>query len=72
MADEMKKLPPNEGPVAGDADHERKFGPTEFAVIASNEDRRLEGIVLMAVGALAMVVGVMGLLGMNVFDRERR
>jgi len=52
---------------------QRGFGPTEFSIVqAGDESNRLQGVALMLVGTLAMLVGIMGLLGHNVFERDRR
>ncbi len=68
----MSDNPMTEAPSAKRDDQERKFGATECFVESNPTSRTEQGLVLMAVGLLGMVVGVMGLLGMNVFDRDRR
>ena len=66
--------PIDELPDGEQASESHKFGPTEFGLVrVGPEDwtpsQRLAAFV---VGGMAIVVGVMGLLGISIVPRDRR
>lgn len=50
---------------------EDRFGPTHFGIVPhQREIRPMQGLTLVALGALAILVGVAGLLGTRSSDRD--